>query len=155
MWYVAFACMSSVLPIRCAFVRVDSGTKATRHSPIPAPRPLDTPRPHIYKSCWLCLRFASSTEYSWFLFGITQYIGETRNARTLIPMDTRTQTLLLGASSKTADKSSRLTKSPPTSRYRRERRLPLKAQTPLNPEKFAPTRSRTHDLRCYRGSCNH
>jgi hypothetical protein len=39
-----------------------------------------------------------------------------------------------------AGKSSRLTKSPQTSRCRRERRLPLKAQTPLNPEKFAPTR---------------
>jgi hypothetical protein len=44
-------------------------------------------------------------------------------------------------------------KDPP--RCRRERRLPLKAQTPLNPEKFAPTWSRTQDLRCYRGSCNH
>jgi hypothetical protein len=52
-------------------------------------------------------------------------------------------------------KFSRLTKSPQTSRYRGERRLPLKAQTPLNPEKFAPTRSRTQDLRCYRGSCDH
>jgi hypothetical protein len=54
-----------------------------------------------------------------------------------------------------AGKSSRLTKSPQAPRCRRERRLPLKAQTPLNPEKFAPTRSRTQDLRCYRGSCNH
>jgi hypothetical protein len=54
-----------------------------------------------------------------------------------------------------AGKSSRLTKSPQTPRCRRERRLPLKAQTPLNPEKFAPTGSRTQDLRCYRGSCNH
>jgi hypothetical protein len=35
-------------------------------------------------------------------------------------------------------KFSRLTKSPQTPRCRRERRLPLKAQTPLNPEKFAP-----------------
>jgi hypothetical protein len=52
-------------------------------------------------------------------------------------------------------KSSRLTKSPQAPRCRRKRRLPLKAQTPLNPEKFAPTRSRTQDLRCYRGSCNH
>jgi hypothetical protein len=54
-----------------------------------------------------------------------------------------------------AGKSSRLTKSPQAPRCRRERRLPLKAQTPLIPEKFAPTRSRTQDLRCYRGSCNH
>jgi hypothetical protein len=54
-----------------------------------------------------------------------------------------------------AGKSSRLTKSPQAPRCRRERRLPLKAQTPLNPEKFAPTGSRTQDLRCYRGSCNH
>jgi hypothetical protein len=52
-------------------------------------------------------------------------------------------------------KSSRLTKSPQARRCRRERRLPLKAQTPLNPEKFAPTGSRTQDLRCYRGFCNH
>jgi hypothetical protein len=54
-----------------------------------------------------------------------------------------------------ASKSSRLTKSPQASRCRRERRLPLKAQMPLNSEKFAPTGSRTQDLRCYRGSCNH
>jgi hypothetical protein len=40
-----------------------------------------------------------------------------------------------------ADKSSRLTKSPQAPRCRRERRLPLKAQTPLNPEKFVPMRS--------------
>jgi hypothetical protein len=52
-----------------------------------------------------------------------------------------------------AGKSSRLTKSPQAPRCRRERRLPLKAQTPLNLEKFAPTRSRTQDLKCYRGSC--
>jgi hypothetical protein len=54
-----------------------------------------------------------------------------------------------------AGKSSRLTKSPQAPRCRRERRLPLKAQTLLNPEKFALTGSRTQDLRCYRGSCNH
>jgi hypothetical protein len=54
-----------------------------------------------------------------------------------------------------ASKSSRLTKSPQTPRCRRERHLPLKAQTPLNPEKFAPTGSRTQDLRCYWGSCDH
>jgi hypothetical protein len=54
-----------------------------------------------------------------------------------------------------AGKSSRLTKSPQAPRCRRERRLLLKAQTPLNPEKFAPTRSRTQNLRCYRDSCNH
>jgi hypothetical protein len=54
-----------------------------------------------------------------------------------------------------ADKSSRLTKSPQAPRCRRERRLPLKAQTTLKLEKFAPTRSRTQDLMCYRGSCNH
>jgi hypothetical protein len=54
-----------------------------------------------------------------------------------------------------AGKSSRLTKSPQAPRCRRERRLPLKAQTPLNPEKFAPTGSRTQNPRCYRGSCNH
>jgi hypothetical protein len=50
-----------------------------------------------------------------------------------------------------AGKSSRLTKSPQAPRCRRERRLPLKAQTPLNLEKFALTGSRTQDLRCYRG----
>jgi hypothetical protein len=36
-----------------------------------------------------------------FFFLITQYIGDTYNAHTLIPMNTRTQTLPLGASSKT------------------------------------------------------
>jgi hypothetical protein len=41
---------------------------------------------------------------------------------------------------------SRLTKSPHAPRCRRERRLPLKAKTPLNPEKFTPTGSRTQDL---------
>jgi hypothetical protein len=39
-----------------------------------------------------------------------------------------------------AGKSSRLTKSPQASRCRRERRLPLKAQTPLNPENSLPQR---------------
>jgi hypothetical protein len=34
-------------------------------------------------------------------FRTTQYIGDTHNARTLIPMNRRTQTLPLGASSKT------------------------------------------------------
>jgi hypothetical protein len=34
-------------------------------------------------------------------FWITQYVGDTHNARTPIPMNTRTQTLPLGASSKT------------------------------------------------------
>jgi hypothetical protein len=52
-----------------------------------------------------------------------------------------------------AGKSSRLTKSPQAPRCRRERRLPLKAQTSLKHEKCAPTGSRTQDLRCYRGSC--
>jgi hypothetical protein len=54
-----------------------------------------------------------------------------------------------------AGKSSRLTKSPHALRCRRERRLPLKAQTPLNLEKFAPMGNRTQDLRCYRDSCNY
>jgi hypothetical protein len=49
-----------------------------------------------------------------------------------------------------ASKPSRLTKSPQASRCRRERHLPLKAQTTLNPEKFALTESRTQDLRCYK-----
>jgi hypothetical protein len=39
--------------------------------------------------------------YKMSLFRITQYIGDTHNARTLILMNTRTQTLPLGASSKT------------------------------------------------------
>jgi hypothetical protein len=85
---------------------------------------------------------------SWF-FRITQYNEDTHNARTLIPMDTRTQTLPLWSSSKTAGKSSRLTKSPQTPCCRWERRLPLKAQTPLNPEKFVLTGNRIQDLRCY------
>jgi hypothetical protein len=42
-------------------------------------------------------------------------------------------------------KSSRLTKSTQAPRCRRECSLPLKAQTPLNPEKFAPTESRIQD----------
>jgi hypothetical protein len=63
-------------------------------------------------------------------FRITQYIRDTHNIHT-------------------HGKSSRLTKSPRAPHYRWERHLPLKAQTPLNPEKFAPTGSRTQDLRCY------
>jgi hypothetical protein len=43
----------------------------------------------------------SSLVTATFFFRITQYIGDTHNARTLIPMNTRTQTLPLGASSKT------------------------------------------------------
>jgi hypothetical protein len=42
------------------------------------------------------------------------------------------------------DKSSRFTKSPQASHCQRECRQPLKAQTPLNLEKFAPTGSRTY-----------
>jgi hypothetical protein len=36
-----------------------------------------------------------------FFLRITQYIGDTHDARTLIPVNRRTQTLSLGASSKT------------------------------------------------------
>jgi hypothetical protein len=36
-----------------------------------------------------------------FFLRITQYIGDTHNACALTPMNTRTQTLPLGASSKT------------------------------------------------------
>jgi hypothetical protein len=49
-------------------------------------------------------------------------------------------------------KSSRLMKSPQTPHCRRERCLLLKAQTPLNPDKFAPMSSQTQDLMCYRDS---
>jgi hypothetical protein len=48
-----------------------------------------------------------------------------------------------------AGKSSKLTKSPQASRCRQEHRLPLKAQTPLNPEKFTFIRSRIQNLRYY------
>jgi hypothetical protein len=102
-----------------------------------------------------------------FCFFCKLHNRDTHNARIFIPMNTRTQTLPLGAYSKTVSanpqdwrshhrrRSSRLTKSPQAPRCRRERRLPLKARTLLNPEKFAPTRSRTQNLRCYRGSRNH
>jgi tRNA U55 pseudouridine synthase TruB len=52
-------------------------------------------------------KIVSITQQHWFEYiatvflRITQYIGDTHNARTLIPMNTRTQTLPLGASSKT------------------------------------------------------
>jgi len=58
-----------------------------------------------------------------------------KHARRLIPMNTRTQPYPY--------EHRKL-------RCRREHRLPLKAQTPLNPRKFAPTGSRTQDLSCYR-----
>jgi hypothetical protein len=46
------------------------------------------------KSPYLCYRCV-------YFFRITQYIGDTHNARPLIPMNTHTQILSLGASSKT------------------------------------------------------
>jgi hypothetical protein len=89
-----------------------------------------------------------------FLLRITRYIGDTDNARTFIPMNTHTNPTPRSIFEDWVGKSSRLTKSPHAPRCRRERRLPLKAQTLLNFEKFAPTGSRTQDLRCYRDSCN-
>jgi hypothetical protein len=49
----------------------------------------------------LCIPSLSSSSPWLFFLQITQYIGDTHNARTLIPMNTRTQTLPIGASSKT------------------------------------------------------
>jgi hypothetical protein len=88
-----------------------------------------------------------------FFSPITQYIGDTHNARTLIPMNTHANPPR-SIFEDSAGKFSRLTKSPQTPRCRRERRQPLKAQTPSNPEKFVLTGSRTQDLRCYLDSCN-
>jgi hypothetical protein len=84
-------------------------------------------------------------------FRITRYIGDTHNARTLILMNTRTQILPLGASSKTMPVN-------PQDWRSHHRRLAVdgnvayhwKHLSPLNPEKFASTGSRTQDLRCYR-----
>jgi hypothetical protein len=87
-----------------------------------------------------------------FFFRITHY--DTQNARTLIPVNKRTQTLPLRASSKTGPVKPQDWRSY-TPRCRREYRLPLKPQTSLNPENFALTGSRTQDLRCYGSSCNH
>jgi hypothetical protein len=87
-------------------------------------------------------------------FRITQYIGDTHNARSPLWIHAR-KPYPSSIFEDCADKSSRLTKSPQAPRCRRERHLPLKAQMPLNPEKFAPTGSWTQNLRCYRGSCNH
>jgi hypothetical protein len=67
---------------------------------------------NLEKSCCEVFTFLDHTFLFVFFLRITQYIGDTHNAHTLIPMNTRTQTLPLGASSKTAGKSSRLTKSP-------------------------------------------
>jgi hypothetical protein len=47
------------------------------------------------------LRLALQKEELFFFLRITQYIGDAHNARTLIPMNTRTQTLPLVAPSKT------------------------------------------------------
>jgi hypothetical protein len=72
-------------------------------------------KPIQLRVCYLCLshspqKSTSTTKWhTWMMgfrivflfFRITQYIGDTHNARTLIPMNTRTQTLPLGASSKT------------------------------------------------------
>jgi hypothetical protein len=106
-----------------------------------------------------CMPVSYQPRLSWslkFFFRIIQYIGDTHNAHTLIPINTRTQTLPpRSIFEDCAGKLSRLTKSPQTSRCRREHRLPLKTQTPLIPEKFAPTGSQTQDLRCYRVFCNH
>jgi hypothetical protein len=43
---------------------------------------------------------------------------------------------------------------PQAPRCRREHRLSLKAQTPLNSDKFVLMKSRIQELRCYQGSCN-
>jgi hypothetical protein len=94
---------------------------------------------------------------SFTFFRITQYIGDTHNARTHTHPYEYTHAYPTPRSifEDCAGKSSRLTKSPQAPRCRRKRRLSLKAQTPLNPKKFAPTGSQTQDLRCYRSSCNH
>jgi hypothetical protein len=47
----------------------------------------------------ICLGGAMSLkDYDTFFFRITQYIGDTHNECTLVPMNTHTQTLPLGAS---------------------------------------------------------
>jgi hypothetical protein len=51
--------------------------------------------------CPICLGVGYEV-WKRFFFRITQYIGDTHNAHTLIPMNTHTQTLPLGASLKTA-----------------------------------------------------
>jgi hypothetical protein len=56
---------------------------------------------HKFFFCGLIFVFVSCSHFTGFFLRITQYIGDTHNARTLIPMNTRTQTLPLGASSKT------------------------------------------------------
>jgi hypothetical protein len=89
-----------------------------------------------------------------FFLRITQYIGDIHNARTHPYEYTHTNSTLRSIFEDCAGKSSRLTKSPQAPRCRRERRLPLKAQTPLNPKKFALTGSRTQDLKCYWGMFN-
>jgi hypothetical protein len=89
-----------------------------------------------------------------FLLRITQYIGDTHNAHTRNPMNTRANPTPRSIFKNWADKSSRSTKSPWAPHCWLQRCLPLKAQLPWNPEKFAPTGNRTQDLRCYRSSCN-
>jgi hypothetical protein len=90
-------------------------------------------------------------------FWITHYIGDTHNARTLILMNTHTQTRPTPRSifEECAGKSSKLTKSPHVPRCRQERHLALKVQTPLNPEKFTPTGSRTQECRKFVLICLH
>jgi hypothetical protein len=106
---------------------------------------------------WILDDSTSSPGWNVFLKKITQYIENTHNARTLnyIYEYMHVNHTLMSIFENCAGKSSRLTKSPQTLHCRRERRLPLKAQTSLNSEKFAPTGNRTQDLRCYRSSCNH
>jgi hypothetical protein len=82
---------------------------------------------------------------------LTKYIGDTHNARTHPYEHTHTNPTPRSTFDDWAGKSSSLTKLPQSLRCWWERRLPLKAQTPLNPHKFALTGSRTQDLKCYQG----
>jgi hypothetical protein len=129
-------------------------------------------------SCNIMHNVRSKTTYksnSYFFLRITQYIGDTHNARILIHMNTGTQTLpprsifedcrqILKIAEVTTNPTPRsifedcrqilkIAEVTTDASLSTGRRLPLKAQTPLNPDKFAPTGSRTQELRCYLSWC--
>ena len=77
------------------------------------------------------------------------------HTHTHTPMNTRTQTLPLWASSKTEPKILEIDEVTTGASLSTGTSPTTECTTPLNPRIFAPMRSRTQDLRCYRDSYNH
>jgi hypothetical protein len=88
-------------------IPIDHTPWASAYSNHPFPPPKLQTQTQITKKAWKArhaegiISSCDPIQGKACFFLITQYIRDTHNAHTLIPMYTRTQTLLLGASSKT------------------------------------------------------